>query len=183
MVNVLAMEIRAIDETARTLDGLCMPYDETSYLTPAPNGERVRRGAFTKSIEQRGPERILLFHNHDHKHAIGRAVAFADGNDGLYGQFRVASTRAADEALDEAKQGLLPSMSVGFRPINTKRLAGGEIEVLEAALLEVSLAAIGAYDSSQLLALRSASAFDYREVLEKVGPAPDIDFTPLPRLW
>ena len=44
----LAMEIRAVDVDERTIAGVVAPYDEISYLTPDPAGERIIRGAFRK---------------------------------------------------------------------------------------------------------------------------------------
>ena len=42
---------------------LVAPYDETSYLTSVPGGERLRRGCFAKSIQERG-DRIPLCIGH-----------------------------------------------------------------------------------------------------------------------
>jgi phage head maturation protease len=86
----LPMELRGVDGDGRTIEGVCVPYDEISYLTPNPNGERVMRGAFSKSIAQQA-DRVFLFRGHDHSHPIGRAVAFDDQLDGLHGVFRVRS--------------------------------------------------------------------------------------------
>jgi hypothetical protein len=84
----LPMELRGADVDGRTVDGCVVPYDEISYLTPNPDGERVLRGAFTKSATQRG-SKIFLFRGHDHAHPVGRAVTFTDEPDGLHGTFRI----------------------------------------------------------------------------------------------
>lgn len=131
-----------------------VPYDETSYLTPDPGGERVVRGAFTKSARQRG-DRIFLFRQHVHDRPVGRAVSFADEADGLHGTFRIRESVLGDETLADLREGYLPHMSVGFRPINTRRAGDGAIEVVEGALMEVSLVALGAYDNARVLAVRS----------------------------
>jgi len=152
----LPMELRDVDSDGRTLEGVVVPYDETSYLTPNPAGERVLRGAFAKSAKQRGG-RVFLFRGHDHGHPVGRAVTFSDEPDGLHGTFQIRTSLLGDETLADVREGYLPGMSVGFRPLQTRRGAAGETEVVEAQLMEVSLVAIGAYDSARVLALREAA--------------------------
>lgn len=151
----LPMEYRGQDLEARTLHGCCVPYDEISYLVPNPNGERVKRGAFTKSIRQQDGK-IFLFRSHDHSRPIGRAVTFTEETDGLHGTFQIRQNVLGDEIMDDLREGYLPAMSVGFRAIQTRRGPGGETEVVEGQLKEVSILPIGAYDGARVLALRSA---------------------------
>ena len=53
-MHELAMELRSVDEPQRLVVGVVVPYDELTYLTPDPRGERVKRGAFARSIAHRG---------------------------------------------------------------------------------------------------------------------------------
>lgn len=151
----LPMELRGIDSDGRTIDGVCVPYDEISYLTPNPAGERVLRGAFTKSIGQQA-SKIFLFRGHDHNHPIGRGVAFSDEADGLHGTFRIRASKLGDEALEDLADGFLPAMSVGFKPVQARRGKAGETEIVEGMLKEVSLLPIGAYEGARVLAMRGA---------------------------
>jgi uncharacterized protein len=167
----LPMELRGVDEDGRTLEGVVVPYDEVSYLTPNPAGERVLRGAFAKSAKQRAG-RVFLFRGHDHGHPVGRATTFSDEPDGLHGTFQLRASVLGDETLADVKEGYLPGMSVGFRPLQTRRGSAGETEVVEAQLLEVSLVALGAYDSARVLALREASGVTPPPVL--LGPPPPV---------
>jgi len=154
MIQRLPMEVRAVDADERTVTGVVVPYDETSYLTPTPGGERVLRGAFTKSARQRGNQ-IFLFRQHAHDRPVGRAVGFVDETDGLHGTFKIRESVLGDEALADLREGYLPALSVGFRPIQTRRAQDGATEVVEGALMEVSLVALGAYDGARVLAVRS----------------------------
>lgn len=150
----LPMELRGVSEDARTVEGVVVPYDELSYLTPNPHGERVRRGAFTKSAAQRG-DKVFLFRAHDHAHPVGKAVGFTDEADGLHGRFAIRSSVLGDETLDDIREGYLPGMSMGFAPLQTRRGHDGATEVVEGRLLEVSLVALGAYEGARVLALRT----------------------------
>jgi Escherichia/Staphylococcus phage prohead protease len=150
----LNMEIRSVDPAERTVTGVVVPYDEVSYLTPNPDGERVMRGAFAKSARQRG-DKIFLFREHDHAHPVGRALGFEDTDGGLTGTFQIRASVLGDETLSDVREGYLPAMSVGFKALQARRGADNATEIVEARLMEVSLVAIGAYDGARVLAVRS----------------------------
>lgn len=172
------MEVRAVNEEARTVIGRCAPYDTVSYLTPkGPNGERVLRGAFSKSIQERAGK-IFLYREHDRAHAIGRSTEWQEEPDGLLGSFHVRSAPLGDEVLAELRDGYLPGMSCGFRPIKTRRGRDGVTEVVEAALMEVSLVSIPAYDGAEVLALRHKA--DVAAIMSGFGPKPELDLSPIP---
>ena len=49
-MNEVLMELRRVDLAERIAVGVVAPYDEVSYLTPHIEGERIKRGAFARSI-------------------------------------------------------------------------------------------------------------------------------------
>jgi hypothetical protein len=173
----LAMQLRGVDVDGRTITGVVAPYDEISYLTPDPAGERIVRGAFRKSIEQRG-RKVLLFTGHDNKAAgIGHASSWVDGADGLTATFTVSQGVRGDQALDDVRAELYGGLSVGFRPLVQTRGEDGVREVREAALVEVSLVGVPAYDGARVLAVRAAvPVFD-------MPPRPVVDLSPIPAVW
>lgn len=182
------LELRRVDE--RILEGIAVPYGETSYLTDDPRGERFLAGSLNRTIRDRGA-RLKLFLNHDHTHAIGRALKLDARNPaGLWGRFGVFSTPTADEALAEVEQGALDMFSIGFVPVRERRAADGVREIVEASVHEVSLAPLGAYDGARVLATRSVdgasrneSELDgIREWLQR-NPAPALTLTPPPPLF
>jgi HK97 family phage prohead protease len=72
--------------------------------------------------------------------------------------FHARQSRIGDETLEEIRDGYLPGMSVGFRNVQVRRGEDGVREVVEAALIEVSLVTIPAYDGARVLAVRDAYA-------------------------
>jgi hypothetical protein len=157
---------------SRTITGVCAPYDEISYLTPDPSGERIIRGAFGKSLRQRH-DKIFLFRGHDHGRAVARSQSFEDDESGLVGVFHARSSAIGDEALEEVRDGYLPGMSVGFRNVQLRRGDDGAREVVEAALIEVSLVTIPAYDGARVLSVRHADErFERLELDEGVVTMP-----------
>jgi len=175
----LAMELRSIDVEKRTLVGVCVPYDETSYLAPNPNGERVRRGAFTKSIAQRG-DRIYLNREHNKEATVGRSVRFDDDAEGLVGEFHIRRCALGDDTLAELNDGYWPHLSVGFKALQMGRGTDGATEVVEAYLGHVALVKTPAYEGAGVLGLRTANL---EEVMAGFGPRPELDLTPIAPLF
>lgn len=170
----LPMEIRSVDEAERVVVGIVAPYDETTYLSPNPRGERVARGAFTKSIRQRG-DRVPLFRAHDHARKLGVSRGFVDGAEGLIGEFSVLGGDHGDALLEDLRHGYLDSLSAGFQTLNASRDRDGVTVIREGRLHEVSVVALPAYQGAGVLSVREA-----RPVAELFGPAPVVNLAPLP---
>lgn len=176
----LAMELRNVNVDKREIFGAVQVWNETSYLVPDPRGERMVRGCFRKSILERAT-RIPLCLKHNHDRAIGMSKSWDDDTSELRAVFGIRPGKLGDEALEDARDGYLPALSVGFAPINVGKGRDGVPEVREAKLLEVSLCLIGAYEGSRVLAVRNAQDLD--ELLAPFANRPDINLSPLPPLW
>jgi HK97 family phage prohead protease len=68
----------------------------------------------------------------------------------------VRASVLGDETLADVREGYLPALSVGFKPLQTRRGRDGATEVVAGQLMEVSLVALGAYDGAHVLAVRTA---------------------------
>lgn len=173
--RALYMAVRKVDMTGRLITGLAVPYDSTSYLTDyGDQGERVLRGAFNKSIRQRD-RKILLFRNHNHDRAVGVSNRFANTDAGLESEFYVPPSTTGDEVLAEVEAGLLPGLSVGYKPIRQRAGADGVMEVQEGQLLEVSLVTIPAYDGTGVAVRRHAPTTE----AWWARPLPTVDLSPV----
>lgn len=167
------VEIRQVSE--RIVEGLAVPWNETTYLAGDGKGERFLPGSLTRSVQDRGA-RLKLFRGHDYGRAVGRIEkALPEHPDGLMCSWRIAATPAGDEVLAEVQEGVLDAFSVGFRPLRTRRGADGERQVVEASLAEVSIAPLGAYDGARVLAIRTPR-------LPVLPPMPRVNFNPIPVL-
>jgi HK97 family phage prohead protease len=174
------MEIRSVDADSRTLVGMVVPYDEVSYLTADPGGERVARGAFTKSIRQRA-DRIPLLHDHNTNRVMGRSRRFDDTDDGLVGTFTVNDGDDGDRYLDDLRHGYMGGMSVGFHPLVINRDKDGVNVVHEGRLVEVSTVGLPAYEGAALLAVRSAQRLS--DLLAPFANPPDVNLDPIGFRW
>jgi HK97 family phage prohead protease len=183
MSYTLDMEIRDVAESSREIVGRVAPYDETSYLTGDPRGERLKRGCFARSIRERG-DRVPLIIGHNHgRAAVGLSRSWLEGADGLVGTFQVRGDPEGDKVLGDVRDGYLPALSVGFEPIPSRmrRGADGALEITEAILREVSLVVVGAYDGARVLAVRSAQSLD--DLLAPFRNPPAVDLSPYPTPW
>ncbi len=180
------LELRVPDMTERIVEGIVVPWNETTYLTEDPRGERFRSGSLTRTLKERG-DRVKLFRNHDHDQAVGRALQWkATHEGGCWAQFRIAATAAGDDVLAEVREGMLDAFSVGFLPKRETRGTDGAREIIEAQLHEVSLCPIGAYDGARVLAMRSSGSTGHTDASAvKLAQMPAYDLSPmvLPSRW
>lgn len=112
-----ALEYRraeALRSDGRQLFGLAAPYDR-----PAQIGgfrEVISRGAFARVLRERSD--VLLLRDHDMASLLARtangSLALSDGQDGLHFVATLAEFTAANDALAQARSGLLAGMSIGF---------------------------------------------------------------------
>ena len=181
IVNVTfpGIELRVADTSDRIVEGIVVPWDETSFLTPDPRGERFRSGSLTRTLKDTG-DRVKLYRNHDHDTAVGRPVQWKSTDAGMWAQFRIAKTPAGDAVLNEIHEGMLDAFSVGFRPVRETRGADGAREVIEAKLHEVSITPMGAYDGARVLAVRTPNTTP-----AVLPPMPVVNLSPLvlPNRW
>jgi uncharacterized protein len=162
------MELRLDASDGRLLSGLAVPYGVVTMNTSYPGGERFARGAFKRTVANQKGRLPKLFRNHDHDQAIGVAAEFRDTDDGLLASWRIADTPSGNAVLQEVREGVLDSLSVGFRALR-EDVVEGVREVREAHLFEVSLVPLPAYLGAQVLSLRSA------DEPPQLPPRPEVD--------
>ena len=142
---------------ARIVAGIAVPFDSTAVVHEAGRQyrEQVQRGAFARTIAERGAERVKLLVNHDRVAApIGRGVLLREDLSGLYCEMRVSRTAAGDEALELARDGALDSFSIGFIPIGEERR--GDVTVLtEVILREISMCCFPVYEDARITGVRA----------------------------
>jgi HK97 family phage prohead protease len=144
----------AVDTAARTITGLAVPWGKVAKS----GGRRYR---FTRgSVKWSAVNRVKLLRDHVNSSAIGKAVHFEETEIGLVATFKVSAGRAGDEALALAADEVLDGLSIGvdFRDADLAPdpLHPGAFLVRQAALREVSLTAVPAFDDSRLTSVTAA---------------------------
>lgn len=144
------LELRA-DGDGRTVVGIAVPYDVEQRI--GPNLVEVFRKGVFRNVT-RAANRVKLLYQHKTDAPIGRAIMLEERDGGLYGEFRISKTEAGDEALELIRDGVLSNLSVGFQPLEDRKV-NGVVNRMKAHLAEVSLVTFGAYgDAANIVAVR-----------------------------
>lgn len=160
-----------VQTDGRTISGIAVPFGRPSLVSDGggvPYREGFHRSSFTKSLKERGgmPFPLKLMHAGapgfpGDPTPLGPTV-FRATPDHLEFEARASKTRAADEALELLRDGILGDVSVGFRAFRTraaKDADGAYLERMEATPLELSLAIVGhgLYPGAKVLSVRTAT--------------------------
>jgi len=133
-------EVLVADLNERTIEGVIVPYDEVGTI----QGRDYRFKAGSISTGRRTP----LLVDHDRGRPIGVLADLEDGPTGAVARFRVDATPAGDEALTQAASGSRGALSVGAEVIRSKMSRDGVVDVEAGYVAEVSLLALGAFESA-----------------------------------
>lgn len=135
------------DTSERIVRGVGVPYGET--ITIWGQRERFEPG----SVEADGA--LALFR---HSEPIGVVIDQEETAEGWHPTVRLSRTARADEALELARDGALPGMSIGFEPIEWRMERdddGNDVIVYtRARIREVSLVPFPAYPSATVIEVR-----------------------------
>lgn len=143
------MQIKAVKDDG-TFEGYLSVFgDEDSY------GDVVEKGAFAKTLQEKGPKRPLLW-----QHAAFEPVGVLEAKEDDHGLLIKGSlnldVQRGREAYSLLKQGAVTGLSQGFVPVSwTPRKTGGGRQLKEVDLWEGSLATFPALTSAQIHSVRS----------------------------
>jgi HK97 family phage prohead protease len=105
------------------------------------SSDRIERGAFARSLAERGSAGIRMLYQHDPNEPIGAWTEIREDERGLFVRGKLAQgVKRAREVLDLMRSGALDGLSIGFRTVKArKEAAGGIRRILEADLWEISV--------------------------------------------
>lgn len=166
-VSFDGIETRTDDDGFRHLVGVVVPW-AGQYRMPNGMTESFDRGAFTKTLRERG-SKIPLYQQHESRSTlpVGNAVKWQNTSDGLVADFRMARTERAAEVLTLADDGMVTGLSVGFVPIRSRQETRGDqshIVRIEARMDHVGFVSQPAYDGARVLSVRAWDADDAEQV-------------------
>jgi len=138
---------------AGTFEGWASVYDSID-----DSDEVIGRGAFGKSLRERGPERPLLL-GHDRNQIVGKCwLAETSRGLALRGQLDL-TIRRAQEAYSLLKSGALRGLSVGFKTLK-ETWKEGRRYITEAKLYEVSLTAFPCAEDALVTSVKTSPTDD-----------------------
>lgn len=123
-------------ETDGTFSGYASLFDAVDL-----GKDLVERGAFARSIRERGAAGVRMLYQHDPNQPIGVWSEIREDARGLFVRGRLSSEVARSrEVLALMRSGALDGLSIGFRAVKAKSdAARGVRRILEADLWEISV--------------------------------------------
>jgi uncharacterized protein len=124
--NTFAVEAAGPDgENRRTITGIAVPYNTFATVS---DGTTVQFMPGSLPVEGKAPK---LYMYHDSTQAVGLVSERVDSPEAMYFTAKVSNTRAGDEALVLAADGVIDSVSVGVNPTEFKYDDEGNMTVIE----------------------------------------------------
>jgi hypothetical protein len=132
--NTFAVEAAGPNgEARRTITGIAVPYNTFATVS---DGTTVQFAPGSLPIDGKAPR---LYMYHDSTQPVGLVAERVDSPEAMYFTAKVSNTRAGDEALVLAADGVIDSVSVGVNPTEFKYDDEGNMTILAAEWVELSL--------------------------------------------
>ncbi|NLS02857.1 HK97 family phage prohead protease [Rhizobium sp. P32RR-XVIII] len=127
--------------------------------------DQVERGAFRKSLAERGPQGVRMLFQHDPSEPIGAWKTIREDSRGLFVEGVLADGVArAREVHQLIKNGALDGLSIGFRTVRARTDAkSGVRRIFEADLWEISVVTFPMLPSARVQNIKNARWFRDKE--------------------
>lgn len=128
----------------------------------------VERGAFARSLRQRGAGGVRMLFQHDPAHPVGRWSDVREDDRGLFvrGCLSAASAKAR-EVLGLMRDGALDGLSIGFRTVRARKGEAGVRRILEADLWEISIVTFPMLPGARIGEIKQASGLPTTRQFER----------------
>jgi HK97 family phage prohead protease len=126
------------------------------------DNDMIKKGAFKKSIQERGPEstgnrKIAYLRHHDWDWQIGKWLKLEEDDKGLFAVGQLGRSTAGSDAFLDYEDGIIREHSIGFQYIQDKiryvedpqMEQGGYFMITEVKLYEGSAVTLGANDLTE----------------------------------
>lgn len=171
------LEVKDLDEGSRKVALYLSKFDNIDS-----DNDIIRRGAFKKSIQQRGPlaasnRKIAFLRFHNWEMPIGKFLELSEDEFGLYAVAQLGKSTLGNDALADYKDGIINEHSIGFKYVKDKirfvedsgldNGIDGYYEISEVNLFEGSAVTFGANEYTPVVEV--AKTEGRIETLDKLG--------------
>ena len=154
------MRIKSIDLEIKSVKGRTVTFYASAFGNKDLDGDIIRRGAFAKSIREKGPTgtgTIRHLAQHDTKTIIGRILRIEEDATGLLVESTLLNTSAGNDYMALYGADVLQH-SIGFVvPTGGQRSTSDGNEITEIDLYEVSAVTWGANPNTPTVGIKSRS--------------------------
>lgn len=130
---------------------------------PDSYGDIIVRGAFADSLKLRVPKFLW---QHDMGTPIGKVISLEETDYGLYGRWKLAKTKAAADAYELMKEGLVDGLSIGYLTKDSEVNPDGDRLLKKLNLIEISGVTIPAKDTALITGVKEIPT---KQLLERVS--------------
>ena len=146
-IKLLPFEYK-LDESKRIVKGYASTFGNKDHV-----GDIVEKGAFSKSIKERGDRVKLLW---QHAEPLGKPIHMEEDSKGLYVEAQISKTSLGNDAIELVKDGVIDRFSIGYNVIKDKYDSATKSRHLkELKLHEFSLVTFPANDEAVLNEIKS----------------------------
>ena len=118
----------------------------------------VMPGAFANSLKERPCSKIKMLWQHDTREPIGVWTQAKEDDKGLYVEGRILkAVQRGAECYELMKAGVIDSMSIGFKKMESDYTSSGVRQLKELGLMEISLVTFPMNDQATVTAVKGAS--------------------------
>ena len=165
----IELSVKDVDTAGRRVKILLSKFNNIDS-----DGDVIIKGAFAKSILERGPEstsnrKIKYLRYHDFEHQIGTFKQLEESGDGLIAYADLGRSTKGNDAFLDYQDGIITEHSIGFQTINDKieiREDGTQL-LKEVILWEGSAVTFGSNAETPLLSVSKGNSKEYLEQLNK----------------
>lgn len=166
----LTLSVKDIDTAGRRVQVAL-----SSFGNVDSDGDVITRGAFAKSIQERGHEsasnrKIKFLRYHDFEHEIGVWKSLEETHDHLIGVADLGRSTKGNDAFLDYQDGIITEHSIGFMSIPDKIqvLDNGIKQINEVYLMEGSAVTFGANSETPVFTVSGKSQYN-QEYLDKLN--------------
>jgi len=130
----------------------------------------VMPGAFAGSLKERPCGKIKMLWQHDQREPIGVWTKCQEDDKGLYVEGRILkAVQRGAECHELMKAGVIDSMSIGFRTLESEYTQAGVRQLKEVGLMEISLVTFPMNDQATVTAVKDFNPREMEKSLRDAG--------------
>ncbi len=164
----ISLEVKDIDNSSRRVIVALSKFGNIDS-----DGDVIVRGAFAKSIQERGPHsegnrKIAALRYHDFEHEIGVWKNLEETHDHLIGTLQLGKSTKGSDALADYEDGVIREHSIGYNLVMDKTIVreDGFTELREVKLWEGSAVTFGANSETPVFHVGKGNKTEYLKKLE-----------------
>jgi len=159
--KTLKLEVKAEDDN--TFTGFASTPDLDQ------GGDVVAKGAFARTIAQRGGKIKMLWAHKSDAMPVGTYTKVEEREGGLYVEGKVSDTSAGRDVMTLLRDGAIDSMSIGFIPKEADYNEDGVRVIKDLDLFEVSLVNFPMNEMAMITSVKSLDVREIERVLREAG--------------